>query len=57
MTSAEENKAQIMSLMECAGDSRYSDVKQYFQLRAIACSLMWIAEELHEVNERCKEGL
>jgi len=56
MTSAEENKAQIMSLMECAGDSRYSDVKQYFQLRAIAYSLMWIAEELHEMNERYENG-
>jgi hypothetical protein len=53
---AEERKKDIGALLCCADDSRYSDVKEHYQLKAIAYSLMWIAEELHEVNERCKDG-
>lgn len=50
----EEHERAIYDLLDDANESRFSDVKQHYQLAAIAYGLMWIAEELHEVNERCK---
>ena len=52
----EERERAIYVLLENASESRFSDVKQHYQLNAIAYGLMWIAEELHEMNERCKDG-
>lgn len=53
---AEERKKDIGVLLCCADDSRYSDVKEHYQLKAIAYSLMWIAEELNVMNERYQDG-
>lgn len=44
----------IYDLLDDANESGFSDVKQHYQLTAIAYGLMWIAEELHEMNERSK---
>ena len=52
----EEYREAIIDRLDCAANAYFSDAKQAFQLSAITLSLMWIAEELHEVNERCKDG-
>lgn len=55
MTS-DEYKIIIFNLLDDADRAYFSDAKQHLTLTAIARSLMWIAEELHELNERSKDG-
>lgn len=52
----EEYRNAIMDRLDCAANAHFSDAKQSLQLSAITLAIMWIAEELHEVNERCKDG-
>ena len=56
MISKEPYKRDIINSINDANESNYSDVKLYYQLNAIAYGLMWTAEELHELNERSKDG-
>jgi len=51
----EQHERAIYDLLDDANEARFSDVKQHYQFTAIAYGLMWIAEELHELNERSKE--
>ena len=49
-------RCNILENMETATQSNFSDAKLNAQLTAITYCLMWIAEELHELNERSKDG-
>ena len=52
----DEHRIDIETLLDDADSAYFSDAKQHLTLTAIARSLMWIAEELHELNERSKDG-
>jgi hypothetical protein len=46
----------IQDVLSCSQQSYFIDTKTDCIAYAIAYSLMWIAEELHEMNERYQDG-
>lgn len=52
----EKYKNEIHEALIAGAKAYRHDEKTEFLMLACCTALTWIAEELHEVNERCKDG-
>ena len=56
MEKAEKYYNGIKEALTASSEACLHDDKTEFIMLACCIALTWIAEELHEVNERCKDG-
>ena len=56
MEKAEKYYNGIKEALTASSEAYRHDEKTEFLMLACCTALTWIAEELHEVNERCKDG-